>query len=76
MRDTIECLVRQLDVFLLSVFLSVLGRRHALLSLESAVKMLQRLIADDLADLVNRNIALKKESAGHLHSVGRQELRE
>ena len=76
MRDTIECLVRQLDVFLLPVFLSELGRRHALLSLEGAVKMLQRLIADDLADLINRDIALKKEPAGHLHSVGRQELRE
>ena len=76
MRDTIECLVRQLDVFLLSVFLSELGRRHALLSLEGAVKMLQRLIADDLADLINRDIALKKEPAGHLHSVGCENLRE
>ena len=74
MRDTIECLVRQLDVFLLSILLSELGRRHALLSLKSAVKMLKRLIADDLADLINRDFALKKEPAGHLHSVGRQEL--
>ena len=36
--------------------------------------MLKRLIADDLADLINRDFALKKEPAGHLHSVGRQEL--
>ena len=75
MRDTIEWLVRQLDVFLLSVLLSVLGRRHAPLRLECAVKMLKRLITDDLADLVDRNFALQKQPTGHLHSVDCQDLR-